>query len=517
MWGAIEWLYASVWSPVIRWWVDTFTDPERAVATAVGQSFGLSLIVLLPIFAGNIFGLRDLSEGFSRSVFQIVSSPHYRDSGQDRVTTVVLDDLSAEYVHGSYPIPLGDHGRVLRRILCEGPAVVFIDVNFRYLRDGTDGIDRLYEALRYRKQDGVCRPLPVEELKKPGVTKVLLGYVHSETSSCSPFARDLDPRCEDAIALSRLAQVATPVDASDTTGAGTYKLLSAKPGEPPRRSPALQIFDAYCAFDAETRSWCRAIGLPAAVEVVVRWGFYISETTRRYFKTDSCGGRLGRPESFTERMADGRKLLLSYIFSAIDTRDPEAVRLQRCTYATELPAQLLLIAPNDDPRIAAALAGRAVIYGIHITGIPDEIRSPVHGTLPGLHVHAMVVDNLLTLGSRIERMPPEIVWTMTWLQLLEAAIVLVARSVKDALRYIEARDCARGRLIPERRQVLQQWRWIWRALFLGTIFGYLMLNAALLHWPMLNLAAIAGLLWLSDSTHSHDHRCGHRSLPRSAG
>ena len=50
--------------------------------------------------------------------------------------------------------------------------------------------------------------------------------------------------------------------------------------------------------------------------------------------------------------------------------------------------------------LAAALAGRYVMVGANIPGHNDFARSPVHGLVPGVHFHAMALDNLLTYGAR---------------------------------------------------------------------------------------------------------------------
>ncbi len=45
-------------------------------------------------------------------------------------------------------------------------------------------------------------------------------------------------------------------------------------------------------------------------------------------------------------------------------------------------------------------AGRYVLVGANIPGYNDFARSPVHGLVPGVHYHAMALDNLLSYGAR---------------------------------------------------------------------------------------------------------------------
>jgi hypothetical protein len=45
------------------------------------------------------------------------------------------------------------------------------------------------------------------------------------------------------------------------------------------------------------------------------------------------------------------------------------------------------------------LGNKIVLLGASVSGIPDFVDSPVHGQVPGVILHAMALDNLLTLGS----------------------------------------------------------------------------------------------------------------------
>jgi len=50
----------------------------------------------------------------------------------------------------------------------------------------------------------------------------------------------------------------------------------------------------------------------------------------------------------------------------------------------------------SDEALASAVAGRYVMIGGAVPGHNDFVYSPVHGQLPGVYVHAMALDNLLT-------------------------------------------------------------------------------------------------------------------------
>lgn len=49
-----------------------------------------------------------------------------------------------------------------------------------------------------------------------------------------------------------------------------------------------------------------------------------------------------------------------------------------------------------EPALASYLAGRYVLVGANVPAYNDFANSPIHGLIPGVHLHAMALDNLLT-------------------------------------------------------------------------------------------------------------------------
>ncbi len=76
---------------------------------------------------------------------------------------------------------------------------------------------------------------------------------------------------------------------------------------------------------------------------------------------------------------------------------------QQCPYLETIRAEDLMLATPG-----AMLRGRPVLYGLSFVGAEDVIFTPVHGRLPGVHQHAMALDNLLARDSSYLRRNPEI-------------------------------------------------------------------------------------------------------------
>src|SRR5262249_38930098 len=69
-----------------------------------------------------------------------------------------------------------------------------------------------------------------------------------------------------------------------------------------------------------------------------------------------------------------------------------------CPSVEVIPASVLW---SGDAGVARELlAGRFVMVGAAVSGIADWHQSPVHGQVPGVVLHAMALDNLLSLGTR---------------------------------------------------------------------------------------------------------------------
>lgn len=55
------------------------------------------------------------------------------------------------------------------------------------------------------------------------------------------------------------------------------------------------------------------------------------------------------------------------------------------------------------PEVKQALAGRVVLIGPAWDTAPDMVATPFHGRIPGVFVHAMALDNLMSYGGRYPR------------------------------------------------------------------------------------------------------------------
>jgi hypothetical protein len=103
------------------------------------------------------------------------------------------------------------------------------------------------------------------------------------------------------------------------------------------------------------------------------------------------------------------------------TRGPQALRLA-CPYTRTITVQHLLTESASDWDLRDALNGKTIFYGAGFQLTGDRVASPVFNELPGVYLHAMAYDNLVTLGHNYKRADRH----SASAHLLNAALLLIA-------------------------------------------------------------------------------------------
>ncbi|CAN5453089.1 hypothetical protein BH10PSE17_BH10PSE17_32760 [soil metagenome] len=71
-----------------------------------------------------------------------------------------------------------------------------------------------------------------------------------------------------------------------------------------------------------------------------------------------------------------------------------------CPYHEVVPLRAFNGVGFSVAEIDQAIANRIVMIGADITGANDRVNSPLNGSLPGVHAHAMALDNLIAFDGR---------------------------------------------------------------------------------------------------------------------
>jgi len=340
----------------------------------------------LPVFAGVFllgllfdviepFGLDNASKAQSQRITARVLAPFYRSDAQDHIAVVMIDDHTLEARGVGWPPQYAYYDEVVRRILAQRPRAVYLDILMQQRRDYDDS----YEDARLGiGEEVVAAGIPVYfGVAAPGGRSLF---------SQAGGARDVVTSWQGAGADYPLSIYGDYINAQGAA-LGAPGVAGAGADE---RSVALALYEAACGG---ARAGCTepaaALSAPARAQpMAVQWG----STRPRGPAAVACTRRdeVGN----AARMAVSLELLWDSFNSGRDEQVEDRNR-ERCAYTFTVFEEQL-----DEDAMRDALADRVVLVGTHLTGLNDRVLSPVHQQIPGVYLHAMALDNLMTWGER---------------------------------------------------------------------------------------------------------------------
>lgn len=418
--------------------------PDRAHMEALGRRVPYwFLVVSLAAFASfqiwlNPFGFSDVVQRYSQDVAGLlITGPYfYGSEGREKVSVAIIDEDTLHTLQAPWPWKYGDHARALDALLQLHPKAVVVDFLFVDSRPDDTLPDLVAEIGRYRKarvplyfEGGVDLPFGENPLR-PEIAATGVPVLNPNTPINGGVARQYD--------------VAEPcVDARAKPGAKCPSL-------------ALRVFqDVFPQYPLAK--------LNGMIELV--WGTKTAPDNAKWMANagGSCIVDVGPLE----------RIYLAFF-------DTEAVK-SPCPYNAEIPV-LSLMMGTDDPDIARLARDRVVFYGGALQGAQDRVFTPVNGLIPGVFVHAMALDNLITFKGRPEQNVVSvggIVLDSNPVQILAVVPVILI------LSWFHWRGLRRGRGSAERSATLQYFLektvekvWHYLALALALAMGLLLTLAA---------------------------------------
>lgn len=404
---------------------------------------------LLCLIAGVMFfSLRGIGETltpWSQATVSLLANLYYPENGRDEVTVLLFreqdltslaprDKVSGRDGRLPFPLPYATHVETLNALANWSPRAVLIDFSFADARVGDD-VDALLAA--------IC------ELDKQGTKVYLATFYYWQANQ--GLREDLfvgkdgrpRPKCFTVVPVSY-----TP----EGNGlAQTYSLLQGAGKTADTASAALRMYGD--STDIQNAKFSQKMDLI--------WG----ALPPRPHRSDTPCRPIGLLDSASRLAKDG----------------PQALE-RDCPYSNTLSVYSLWNESSED--VEALLKGKFVLYGGAFLGTDDWLKSPVHGMIPGVYLHAMALDNLLVFGERYKRVS-EHVFSWTALGLLLGDALIIGLGVAWYLMIVHFRRICSRRLNQSYRCVP---RWQIAAYF------------TLLVSPYLALAIFAGGgLWLADS------------------
>lgn len=325
------------------------------------------------------FGLSGAVEGHSQTIFQKVTAPFYPGTAQPRIAVVLIDQAALARRGESWPPRYLYYEEVIRRVAKQGPAAIFLDVLLEDRRPYDDSLPLAQKALEETLADtGV--PLYLATLDDgqhnlfahiPGTRLAMAGW--------SGHKDDYPLLVDEGHRFGQVAAVADGQCRSDS---------------PP--SAAFALYRQLCEQGAQQ-------GCPVALAkgeaggfcspLVVQWGYNVAPEvrTRDLLSASQCT----TPDvTASGRLVSTLRILWSSLLASFHD-EAAALGRQACPYTLTVREEDL-----SSARGRGLLKDRVVLIGTSLAGIHDLVVSPVHGQLPGVYLHAMALDNLLTWNDR---------------------------------------------------------------------------------------------------------------------
>lgn len=415
-----------------------FLTAERVIQ-AVRMVVPAALLLLL-----NPFNLLEDSAETSERIISAILAPYYpfrageyvngrtsiAEANRNKITVIQIDqdDVRSGLIGAgkSWPPPLTIYGTLLRKIANHHPDAIFVDLNLGP-RDAGDvtHFTTLLDSLRSRVPIYLaCIPrdptdiLPATDGDSPTRLSASCGtwWGQAPTSGVdNPSAQDLTrrifvswprqgmsyPLCVNGYADDRSAVLAPDAEANRgwhlTPAARLWRATLARHTDDARAQKTLAWLDQQCPGAAQPEFHSPAL--------TVLWGATIPEEMGKYGLDDSeC---LAHPMASTWDKFHAGLTLVVHGFTAHLNHDDGAPGndpalpwnvLSRCAYHLTFTLRALQELSRDEAAMTEAIQGRVILIGAALPGIPDYWRSPAHGTVAGVQLHAMALDNLLNFG-----------------------------------------------------------------------------------------------------------------------
>lgn len=475
--------------------LDNGSEQDEAKSGATGRlrwlvHYGAFVSIALFLILENPFQWEDITANASHDLFmRLVIGPLYPGSkrgpdtptGHDdqpaEPTVVLFTEANLDQLGNTWPIPMRNHAEVLLAIHRHKPRAVFVDFVFTDARND-DNVDLLKQTIaRYRASE-----IPLYFALADGERAA---WIRPDLADSATLVSAAIPS-DDAVARSYWPCRKMPLDGGSAAAPGLGAPcacadqadkkfgLCSQTGENSRSdialSAAFRLYEDATGRRADFDPW-----RPIDMDVV--WSNRVHELNRRWMRPTDTAGDGG---DFCTDLGGGFR---SWVWRAVS--ESERFR-QPCPYTRTLSAGAVRNGVNN-PDVKKALEDAVVLYSGDLVALGDNVSPPTNDPLPGVYLHAMALDNLLTFGGQYKKSAfslfgwrLEAKWIEWFLMLVVAGVtVAYARSlaVKTNIEGIPAERRNRGHDDPTWRE-----RRLWRNFLTAASAILLGITLALYFW-----------------------------------
>lgn len=373
----------------VKDYLASFRDPRlRAIPgtllawATVSRMLVIFVALVVPAWVLQIvdpFGLSGAVEGHSQTIFQKATAPFYPNTAQSQIAVVLIDQPALARRGESWPPRYLYYEEVIRRVAKQGPSAIFLDVLLEDRRPYDDSLPLALAALE-------------DTLASTGVPLYLATLDDGQRNL---FAQV--PGTQLAMAGWSGLNGDYPLLVGEDNRYG--RMASAGHGQCSADSPPTAAFALYRQLcEQGVQQGCPEGVARGEVErfcspMVVQWGYNVAPEVRArdLLSASQCKAP---DQSVGGRFLSSMQILWSSLLTSFHA-ETAALGQQTCPYTLTVREEDL-----SSARSRGLLKDRVVLIGTSLAGIHDLVESPVHGQLPGVYLHAMALDNLLTWHDR---------------------------------------------------------------------------------------------------------------------
>lgn len=343
------------------------------------------------------FGIKRSASLQSEAVFnRLISGPWYQSDAQNKITVVLVDDGFVAKQREQWPLSYPTQEWLLSTLLSYKPKAIYFDFLYRQRHHEGESLGQYGDALNAAAERiPIFLPMLVDAEKLAG--------------SCEPALRktELTDVSEVINFKSAISEI------QDTKALKTYlgwnrcgeQYPAMLYGNAKLATPAYALYKAVCESDPTYVSTCKdAHQIERFKEpMIIVWGTGASDQQQVVAKASrqSCV-RIDKNSVLSKLKYQAAELL----DMVLDVRSKSTSRgsTDECAYTDTLPAMWLdTTRPNAKKQIQKLIKDRVVLVGAKVDGVPDIVTNPVNGTVPGVYLFGMALDNYLSFGAKYFR------------------------------------------------------------------------------------------------------------------
>lgn len=345
-------------------------------------------VVMVTVIAGlflawlsNKLLIEEVVKRATTRIYAPALSLFYPSTGQSALTVVTLDDADLQEYGLQWPVALDYYQRLLDGILKRSPKAIFLDVLFLDNKPEKE-IQSLVAAACRSTEAGVpffLATFGLPDLTSNAEMRLFEAKTPAGVSCAIPVRANISP---DSLDQSQWAYPLKPAHGGGVHGSAPVEATHWGRGE--LDSVALTLFCTFnptqCPKNAQT-------------PLALIWATKSAPTNVDIMVERKASGALGH---ICRGSWNWWEVIPGTIFFHDIASEPF---LPLCPYNQVVPVRAFKSMGFSAQELDDALRGKIVLIGADLKAVGDNVFSPVHGRLPGIHVHAMALDNLISFGG----------------------------------------------------------------------------------------------------------------------